>query len=71
MSSSKGKGIQKIWEKLVGKRDEIDKETNDLKESGSSTKEKYEKTSELWKKMDKADKLEDKLEKKGVPKRFI
>ncbi|XP_055829184.1 uncharacterized protein LOC129898609 [Solanum dulcamara] len=75
MSTSKGKTIEKNWEKLVDTRQEIDQRTNYIKnqqESGTDTrKERFEATSDLWKLKDKEDQLEDRLERSGVPKRMI
>jgi len=75
MSTSKGKTIEKNWEKLVDTREEINNQTNNIKtqqENGTDTrKERFEATTDLWKLNDKEDQLEDKLKKSGVPERML
>lgn len=74
MSSSKSKTIDNYWERLADTREQIEKQTNDLKNTNvqrENVKDRYETTSNIWKLNDKEDQLEDKLEKRGIPKRMI
>lgn len=74
MSSSKSKTIDNYWERLADTREQIEKQTNDLKNTNvqqENVKDRYETTTNIWKLNDKEDKLEDKLEKRGIPKRMI
>lgn len=74
MSSSKSKTIDNYWERLADTREQIEKQTNDLKNTNvqqENVKDRYETTTNIWQLNDKEDKLEDKLEKRGIPKRMI